>query len=85
MREVLSVELLSTTTTIQRRSVRNYFGRQRAHVCSFGFEANPAHNTRLRRLEAALRRQHHPVKIYTSTAVVGHACSAVGAQGALNL
>lgn len=46
-----------------------HFGADRDSVCSFGFEANPAHTARLRALEAALRSAGHRVTVFTETAV----------------
>ena len=47
-----------------------YFGTKRRHVCSFGFEANPIHTSRLQRLQEALQAHALPARIFTSTAVV---------------
>eukprot|EP00798_Chlamydomonas_sp_ICE-L_P004461 gene4461-14614_t len=45
------------------------FGDERRSVCSFGFEANPIHEPRLKRLETACQKFGYRVHIFTSTAV----------------
>jgi len=45
------------------------FGENRDDVCSFGFEANPRHTSRLSMLELAYRRTGRSVTFFTNTAV----------------
>lgn len=49
-----------------------YFGpveQRRTDVCTFGFEPNPRHTSRLQALERAYRQRHWDVTIFTGTAV----------------
>jgi len=45
------------------------FGINRSDVCSFGWEANPAHSAYLRTLESSYRAAGWPVTIFNDTAV----------------
>ncbi len=46
-----------------------YFPDDRSNVCSFGFEGNPLHDSRLKRLEKSFKLWGKRVRIYASTAV----------------
>ena len=46
-----------------------YFGESRKDICTIGFEPNPEHDAYLQNLEANLKCQRFPVKIFTRTAV----------------
>eukprot|EP00798_Chlamydomonas_sp_ICE-L_P003238 gene3237-13260_t len=46
-----------------------YFGKNRPGVCVFGFEPNPTHAPRLKRLETAMNSEGWRVKIFTGVAV----------------
>ena len=53
---------------------QNYFPASidRKSICAFGFEANPLHTNRLKKLEAAYLKLNYPVQIYTESACGDH-------------
>lgn len=52
--------------------------RNRSTLCAVGFEPNPAHEARLKEIEAAYRRCGWPVRFFTQTAVGGRDAGAIG-------